>query len=61
MISTGNFWLDAALLTAMFLAVLSWVVFMTTKSRAQRKHELVMAKVLVQPWKVDKASGRANR
>jgi hypothetical protein len=59
--STGQFWLDAALLAAMFLGILSWMVFMTTKSRAQRKQELAMAKIFVQPWQARQGRGRADR
>ena len=59
--STGQFWLDTALVVAMFLGILSWILFMTTKSSAQRKQELALAKILHQPWGGDKAGGRANR
>jgi hypothetical protein len=59
--STGLFWLDAALLTAIFIMIPAYIVFrMTIKSSGQRKPERAVARVQLQPWSSDKAGGRAN-
>jgi hypothetical protein len=60
--STGLFWLDAALLTAIFGMIPAYIVFlMTSKSRGQRMQERAAGRIHLQPWSSDKAGGRANR
>ena len=59
--STGLHYLDLGIGIAVFSGVFWWMFALSTKSRAQRKQELLATKNARQPWDDDKAGGRGNR
>lgn len=59
--STGVHYLDVGIGIAVFAAILWWMLSLSTKSRAQRKQDVLTKQIARQPWDNDRPGGRGNR